>query len=92
MKQPPILIYRYYDCQPRTDEALTASGRGMAFAAAMLPSGPGTHWMATGATADEAREKLETMWLRQFPEDSKRGAHMKKPKPVETVDDCDIVL
>lgn len=92
MKCPAILIYQYYDAQPRTDEAMTAAGRGMAFAAAMLSDGrPGTHWMATGRTADEAREKLEAMWRRQYPE-TNRGAHMRK-KPVETVDaSIDIVL
>lgn len=33
----------------------------MRWAAAMVPTGPGTHWVATGATESEARGKLEAM-------------------------------
>ena len=34
---------------------------GMRWAAAMVPTGPGTHWLATGATEAAARGKLEAL-------------------------------
>jgi hypothetical protein len=33
----------------------------MRAAAAMVPAGPGTHWLATGSTEEAARAKLEAM-------------------------------
>lgn len=94
MNYPPIVTYVVHDVQPRTDVALSAAGKSMKFAAAMVPSGPGTHWMATGETADDARAKLEAMWAKQFPGPSKRGAHLRKKAEAEPdpVDVDDIIL
>lgn len=77
---PAIITYAVHDVQPRDDAALTASGRFMAFAAAMVPDGrAGTSWMATGSTPEEATKKLTDMWESQFPSTpSKRGAHLRK--------------
>lgn len=40
----------------------------MRWAAAMVADHrAGSHWLATGPTEAAAREKLEVMWLRQYP-------------------------
>jgi hypothetical protein len=67
----------------------------MKYAAAMVSTGkPGTHWLSTGRTPEEAEQKLLDMWRRQFPPPSRRGKNLRKksePAP-ETLDDLDVVL
>lgn len=70
MKAPEIIVYAPHGTTAAPIPA------GMAYAAAMVPRGPGTHWLATGATPEEARAKLEDMWRRQFPP--------KRPGPKRT--------
>lgn len=73
MNPPRILIYTLHH------EEFTPVPAGMEYAAAMVPSGPGTHWLSTGATPEEARAKLEALWQRQFPPPSpKRAAALEK--------------
>ncbi len=64
-----------------------AAPEGMRYAAAMVPEGPGTHWMATGATPEEATAKLDAMWERQRKSIEPRKAPPKKPKGSEDVGD-----
>lgn len=73
---PDILVY----------EAMAETPSAMRYAAAMVPRivpakgkvpasiEPGTSWLATGRTPDEARGKLEAMWLRQNPPISEKEA------------------
>lgn len=82
----------------------------MTWAAAMVPrivpkkgktpahTEAGTSWLATGRTEEEARGKLEAIWLKQFPpisekELARRASAGRKPtsEPVAAVDE-DIVL
>lgn len=51
---PKIITYTTAD--PEAPASMRA-------AAAMVPDGPGTHWLATGPTEEAARAKLEVMLL-----------------------------
>lgn len=68
----------------------------MTWAAAMVPSGPGTHWMATAGTPEDAAAKLMAMWEKQFGAPDKRKGPRKPatasvaPAP-QCVDD-DVIL
>lgn len=73
---PDIIVY----------EALADAPSAMRYAAAMVPRivpakgkvpasiEPGTSWLATGRTPDEARGKLVAMWMRQYPPISEKEA------------------
>lgn len=83
MRPPTIVTYEY----------LGANGHDapdhMMFAAAMVPDKrAGTHWIATGATAEEAEGKLLAMWKRQYPDAPKRAPKEASEPP----EDVDIVL
>lgn len=55
----------------------------MRYAGAMIADGrPGSHWMATGPTAENVRAKLEKVWERAYP--SKPDG--RKKADAETVD------
>lgn len=76
---PKIIIYAQHSTAAEAPDA-------MRYAAAMVPrivpakgkvpahTEPGTSWLATGRTPEEARAKLEAMWVRQFPPISEKEA------------------
>lgn len=78
---PTILVYEFTGHHGDAGVALTAADGKMRFAAAMVPDKrEGSHWMATGATEEEARGKLEAMWEKEHPEptEKQRAAWAKK--------------
>lgn len=70
-------------CYTTTDPEAPPSMRA---AAAMVPEGPGTHWLATGPTEEAARATLEAMLLpaSQRPKKAKAAAPVA-PAPVGDV-------
>jgi len=80
---PRIITYTAIAVGPEFD----ALPETMRAAAAMVPTGPGTHWMATGATPEEAAAKLQAMWEKERKSIEPRKAPPRKPKGSEDVGD-----
>ncbi len=71
-----------------------AAPEHMRAAAAMVSDGrPGTHWIATGATLEEAIAKLDAQWEKDsaYLREKARKKPVRKTPPTDD-DDCGIVL
>lgn len=86
---PTIIVYEYHSHTGSIEEmerAINTPGH-MRYAAVMVPTGPGTHWTATGSTAAEATGKLQAMWEKERKSIEPRKAPPRKPKGSEDVGD-----
>ena len=63
----------------------------MRAAAAMVPTVPGTHWITTAATPEQARAKCQATWDAQSA--TVRGVvkTKKRPKPAPAADIGDVI-
>ncbi len=69
MKCPAIVVYQAVE---------ESAPQSMRCAAAMVSTGvAGSYWMATGATPDEAKAKLEAVWERAYSSKAPTGRKKK---------------
>ena len=89
MTCPPIIVFAAIAHSDTTPDH-------MKYAAAMVTNGkPGSQWMCTAATPEAARAKLEALWDKAYPQQSKRGAHLRKPATASVVPndaDSDLIV